>query len=132
MLSRYRFSPRAFVVGVALVVAVTGCGPDFPSGAGSNKRPSTGTGGGSSSGTGGNSSSGTGGGSSSGSGGGSQAQEECHGLATSCSIFSKVSCYTQDGCYSTSSSSYCSGFARSCSSFSSRSSCNSQDGCYWD
>lgn len=58
---------------------------------------------------------------------------ECTGSARSCySIFDSYTCYSQDGCYWSSSGRDCGGSASSCRTYSFRSSCTSQDGCRWE
>lgn len=55
---------------------------------------------------------------------------DCTGVATGCySLFDSFSCGSQDGCYWSSSGSYCSGSAYSCSIESGSSLCISQRGC---
>lgn len=53
---------------------------------------------------------------------------ECFGSATPCDILPTTSCATQDGCRL---GGECGGFSRSCSSYTSNSTCNGQLGCYW-
>jgi hypothetical protein len=54
--------------------------------------------------------------------------QSCEGTATPCDLLSGTACTSTDGCYA---SGDCTGFARSCSSFTSSGTCGGQLGCYW-
>jgi len=57
---------------------------------------------------------------------------QCTGLATLCfDLFDSFSCGSQDGCYWSSSTMYCSGSAWSCDLESGSATCTSQQGCHW-
>lgn len=56
------------------------------------------------------------------------ADPECRGSATDCSLVSTASCESQDGCNI---EGECTGFSRSCSSYTSSTDCRGQLGCTW-